>query len=182
MFRLDPVIGNVIEGCFAMLFALACMHKLHDLKAFGAVFSAYGVVPGMLVRPISVVTALGELTVAVALTMPSVDREADWVAAALLLVYGAAMAVSLLRGRHDLRCGCLGSGRNGRISGALVSRNVLMALLLGVTAQIPWGARPLTWPDICTITFAVAALMLLCAAMNGLAGLTYRQYGGAIGQ
>jgi hypothetical protein len=182
MLRLDPVIGTTIEGAFALLFALASIHKLRDLEAFGVTLRAYGLVPETLVRPVTVFIALTEFTLAVALLAPAARRAADWAGVVLLTLYGVTMTTNLLRGRHDLRCGCLGPGKDGRISRGLVWRNALMALVLGAMARMPWSARPLSCVDICTVALATGTLTLVCAAANGLAGLPYEQYGGAVRQ
>ncbi|MBV8307023.1 MAG: methylamine utilization protein MauE, partial [Gammaproteobacteria bacterium] len=42
---IDPAVGALLAGAFALLFASAALHKLLDPQHFAAAFSAYELVP-----------------------------------------------------------------------------------------------------------------------------------------
>jgi hypothetical protein len=82
-------------------------------------------------------------------------------------VFTAAIALNLARGRRDLDCGCFGPLLRQPLSGWLVVRNGLLALLVLATFT-PVDARPLALLDYLTIGAAVAALVTLYGAANYL--------------
>ena len=83
--------------------------------------------------------------------------------AGLLLVYAAAIALNLARGRDAIDCGCGAPGDERSIGVDLVARNlVLAALALG--AALPATARALTWLDLASAAAAFAAAAALLAA------------------
>src|ERR1700752_1933924 len=97
---IDPAVGALLAGAFALLFASAALHKLIDPALFGAAFRAYELVPGSLAW-VSARLPVLELALAAAL-LPAASRSGAAAAgAALLLLYGVAMAVNLGRGRRD---------------------------------------------------------------------------------
>lgn len=168
MYSLDPVIGGIVCGSFALLFGIACAHKLRGLSAFAATLTEYRVLPDSLVYPASLLLPILEGLIALGLLIGSVREPASLLGAALLAAYAAAMGLNLLRGRNQLDCGCLGPRGGGVVSTSLVWRNVLMALTLAATGGNPWSARPMGWLDLGTVLFAVGVVVLLYPAANGL--------------
>jgi hypothetical protein len=63
-------------------------------------------------------------------------------AALLLIVFAAAMAINILRGRRHIDCGCFQSALKQTLSWTLVARNAGLALLLAVPAAMPEAAVP----------------------------------------
>jgi TRAP-type C4-dicarboxylate transport system permease small subunit len=61
-------------------------------------------------------------------------------AAILLVLFAAAMAVNIWRGRRHIDCGCFQSALKQTLSWTLVARNAGLALLLAVPAAVPEGA------------------------------------------
>ncbi|HXY95533.1 MAG TPA: MauE/DoxX family redox-associated membrane protein, partial [Steroidobacteraceae bacterium] len=104
---LDPAVGVLLLACLALLFASASLHKLRDLPAFTEVLRAYRVLPAGAVR-LAPLVPLAELLVAAGLSASATRLGAGLGGAALLLIYAAAIAVNLRRGRRDLACGCGG--------------------------------------------------------------------------
>ncbi|HEX8758020.1 MAG TPA: MauE/DoxX family redox-associated membrane protein [Steroidobacteraceae bacterium] len=168
MYSIDPVVGATFCGSFALLFAVAGAHKLRARAAFAETLAGYRLLPERLVAAASVILPAFECLVAAGLLAPVSWAPAGLAGSALLLAYAAAIGINLLRGRRHLDCGCLGPRGGGMISGALVLRNALMALALGLTAAGHWSARSVDWLDIGTVAGAVCAAALLYAAMNGL--------------
>jgi hypothetical protein len=166
---LDPAIGNLIVGSFALLFASAASHKLRDREQFAQVFAAYGIAPGLYQWRLTWLVPTLEIGVAVALLPPVTRAAAAAAGAALLLGYAIAIAVNRRAGRDAIACGCGGPDQQRPIAGWMVWRNLLLAVVLGLT--IPrWGARALEWTDGATIGFGVAAIALLYWCAERLLG------------
>src|SRR5262249_50475659 len=138
---LDPAVGALLAGAFALLFASAAFHKLLDLGPFAAAFRAYEVVPPAL-GALSLLVPLLELAIAAALLATRSRSGAAAAGAALLLAYAAAIAINLGRGRRDLDCGC-GGPRERRPIGAWMGwRKVLPPAMLPAL-PLPWAPPPL---------------------------------------
>jgi hypothetical protein len=107
---LDPLFIRVIALGFFVLFLIAAIHKLGNRMDFLAILGAYKILPPILLRPATLVIPNMEIVVAfgwlligvVGLTL----RAVPVISAAILLMYGAAIAVNLLRGRRNIDCGC----------------------------------------------------------------------------
>jgi len=159
---IDPAVGALLAGAFALLFASAAFHKLLDLGRFAAAFRAYQVVPAGL-EAVSLLVPVLELAIAAALLVARSRSGAAAAGAALLLAYAAAIAINLGRGRRDLDCGCGGPRERRPIGAWMVWRNIVLAALLGALL-LPWAQRPLGAADALTIGAgtAVAALLYMC--------------------
>ena len=160
---IDPAVGALLAGAFALLFASAALHKLLDAGRFAAAFHAYDLVPPELAWLARLVPVL-ELAIAAALLTAGSRNGGAAAGAALLLAYAAAIAINLGRGRRDLDCGCGGPRERRPIGAWMVWRNIVLAALLGALL-LPWTQRPLGAADALTIGAgtAVAALLYLCA-------------------
>lgn len=174
MYPLDPVIGEIVCGSFALLFGMACAHKLRSLSAFAETLTQYRVLPDGLLSPGSLLLPILEGLIAVGLLIGPARRPTSLLGAALLTAYAAAMGLNLLRGRRQLECGCLGPRGGGVVSASLVARNMGMALILAAAGSIPWAARPIGWLDAGTTLFAVTAAVLLYLAADGLLAVASR--------
>jgi hypothetical protein len=159
---IDPAVGALLAGAFALLFASAALHKLLDLERFAAAFRGYQVVPPGLGTG-SLLVPLFELAIAAALLVTRSRSVAAAAGAALLLMYAAAIAINLGRGRRDLDCGCGGPRERRPIGAWMVWRNIVLAALLGALLR-PSAQRPLGAADALTIGAgtAVAAILYTC--------------------
>jgi hypothetical protein len=159
---IDPAVGALLAGAFALLFASAAFHKLLDLRRFAAAFRAYEIVPPAL-GAMSLLVPVLELVIAAALLPARSRGGAAAAGAALLLAYATGIAINLGRGRRDLDCGCGGPRERRPIGAWMVWRNVALAALLAVLL-LPWAQRPLGAADALTIGAgtAVAALLYMC--------------------
>jgi len=159
---IDPAIGSLLAGAFAVLFASAAFHKARRFAHFAAVFRAYRLVPPAL--PVSGLVPMLEFAVAAGLLLPAVRPAAAVSGAAVLLLYAAAIGVNLQRGRHELSCGCGGPDERRPIAAWMVVRNLMLAILLAAAA-LPWAARALQAADYLTVAggMAVAALLYMSA-------------------
>jgi hypothetical protein len=165
---IDPAVGALLAGAFALLFASAALHKLLDLAHFGEVLRAYDVVPPALAR-LSYLVPLLELTVGAALLAVGSRDGAAATGVVLLLVYASAIAINLGRGRRDLTCGCGGPNDKRPIAAWMVWRNVLLAGLLAATL-LPRGVRAMSAADALTIGGGTAAAALLYMSLDSLLG------------
>jgi len=165
---LDPAIGALLTGGCALLFASAALHKLRDLPRFATVLRAYRLLPAGAGR-LAPLVPLAELSVALGLLPPVTRFGAALAGAVLLLLYGVAIAVNLGRGRRDLACGCGGPDDARPIAPWMVARNLVLALLLGVTL-LPWQTRALLPPDTLTIGGGLAVATLLYVCLDRLLG------------
>ena len=165
---IDPAVGALLAGAFALLFASAALHKLLDLRGFAAAFRAYEVVPAPLAQ-MSWLLPLLELAVAVALLLAGSRSGAAAAGAVLLLAYAAAIAVNLGRGRRDLDCGCGGPRERRPIGVWMVWRNLALAALLGMLL-LPWAQRALGPMDALTIGAGTAVAALLYLSLDVLLG------------
>jgi len=119
------------------IFVLALLHKVRAWARFKASFAAYRLLPESLVA-----AAAGGLVIAEALTIVLLVIWNAWgclLAAVLLLIYGAAIAVSVLRGRTHIDCGC--GDEPTPVSWMLVLRNLcLVAIASGAWTLHAAGA------------------------------------------
>jgi uncharacterized membrane protein YphA (DoxX/SURF4 family) len=165
---IDPAVGALFAGAFALLFASASLHKLLDLEHFAEVFRAYEVLPPALAR-LSFLVPFLELTVGAALLAGPSRTGAAAAGIALLLTYAVAIGINLARGRRDLACGCGGPNDRAPIAAWMVWRNLILAALLGVML-LPWSTRPMGAADALTIGAGTAVAALLYISLDSLLG------------
>jgi len=165
---IDPAIGALLAGAFALLFIGAALQKLRSPERFAELFRAYRVVPDGVARLSWLVPVL-ELTTGAGLLAGGSRAGACAVGAALLLSYAAAMAINLQRGRRDLACGCGAPGERRAIAEWMVWRNLLLAA--GLAAMLlPWRTRAMTGADALTIGAGTAVAALLYMSVDRLLG------------
>ncbi len=164
---IDPAIGLLLTGAFALLFASAAFHKFRDLALFSQVVRAYRVLPQVLnAAPL---VAAAEALAAAGLLVGSVRPAAALLGAMLLVLYAVAIAVNLARGRRELSCGCGGINERRPIAGWMVARNLVLAAILVVIA-LPWSARQPQAVDLLTAGAGVAVAALLYMSIDRLLG------------
>jgi hypothetical protein len=163
----DPAIDLTLRAALALLFVVAATHKLRDVAAFRATFADYRLVPEPLGGAAARVVPLAEIAVALLLLAPGTSAPGKIGAAGLLVVYGAAVAVNLLRGRRHIDCGCAGPHARRAIGGGIVARNALVAAA-ALAGLAPVHQRPLVWVDALTVGGAVLTLAALHLAADRL--------------
>ena len=164
---MDPVIDATLRTALALLFFVAAGHKLRDLGRFRATLAEYRLLPAGLVPLAAALVVGAEAAAAGALLVPGTRATGLVSAATLLLVYGAAVAINLARGRRDIDCGCAGPAVRRPISGWLVARNAALAAA-ALAAVAPVRPRPLVWVDALTVMGATATLAALYASVDRL--------------
>ena len=105
-----PVLHVICAWSLALLLAVAARHKAGDLHVFAAILWNYGMLPTGLVKPAAVMIVLAEMGTAALLCAAPFSPDASFFggagAAALMLVYGFAIAINLLRGSGSVRVVC----------------------------------------------------------------------------
>jgi uncharacterized membrane protein YphA (DoxX/SURF4 family) len=177
---LDPAIGSLLVGCFALLFAGAATHKLRDLNQFAQVFAAYQLAPALGRPQFAWLVPLLEIAVALGVLLPHSRRAAALAGAVLLLGYAIAIGINLRAGRSAIACGCGGPDQRRPIAGWMIWRNLLLAMVL-CAATLPWSARAFEWTDGATVGFGLAAIALLYACADRLLGEPGRAPGAGVG-
>jgi hypothetical protein len=165
MAALHPVFVIVAAGTLVCLFARALAHKVSDFAWFSAILNGYKLLPAGLAQPAAYGLAVAEALVVAGLIVPATRPAAAMLGLVLLTVYGAAIAINLLRGNRRIDCGCGGAGQG--LSWFLVGRNVLLVGLAVVAAATPLPAMLGMFAWISAIC-GIAALMLVIAGAEQL--------------
>lgn len=160
------VAGGSASVGVGLVFLTAGIAKLRSHRIFPGVVANYRLLPQALVAPVAACLPYVEFIVGAGLlaglslmTLPAV---------ALLLVFAAAMAVNIARGRAHIDCGCGRSELRQPLSWTLVVRNVALSLLLLPALFNTPGILSAEW----LIALAGgAALYLLTLLVNALAAL-----------
>jgi hypothetical protein len=123
----------------AAMFVVAGAAKLADRRGVRRMLVQFGS-PPLLAPPLAWVLAGTELGVALALLLEPSARLGGLGAVVLLVVFGAAVAVNLRRGRRP-ECRCFGGLRAHETGWSTVARNALLASVAGVV--VTGSAYPL---------------------------------------
>jgi uncharacterized membrane protein len=169
----DPAFALLAVLLLAVVFGAAALAKLRDLDSFQGVVEQYRLLPAVLVEPFVRVLPVVELGAALGLLLPATRALAAATLVGLLVLFAAAMAINLARGRSDIDCGCFIGVQKQRISWTLVVRNLMLAGF-GLMLLVEGTGRPLAALDWVTITAAAASLLLLYEAVGRLFGLAPR--------
>ena len=163
----DPILTLGSALMLAGVFLAACVHKWRNLRQFATTLGAYGLVPGLLVRPAALGLPLMEFMVALGLLVPPARFSAAMATAVLLGIYTLAIGINLARGRRSIDCGCGDPGQNQTLTGWLLLRNgVLFCFAMLAATQVV--NRTTGWLDWLVALLAAAAMLLLYSACNQL--------------
>jgi hypothetical protein len=140
----------------ALLFLRAAWHKAGDYGRFLGFVADYRLLPEPLLGPVSRALVGLEFAVAAMLLWPPLATAGATGALALLGLYALVIAISLLRGRTRIECGCGGAAQP--LSWLLVVRNLgLMAV-----AVLAMFAPPALAGVLPTALALVAGLFAFC--------------------
>jgi hypothetical protein len=151
-------IGIGIAWFLVWLFAQAAFYKISAPEYYQELVHRYvPAIPGS--RMWVALVATLEVGIALCLLVPQWRALGLIAAAALLLVYGALMAIEIMRGKAGAQCGCAGPGSSLGTSWSLVLRNGVCAslALLGLAGI---GAADVSWMGL-----TLAAFLGLFAAL-----------------
>lgn len=176
----DPIVRGALGWSLAVLFASAAWHKGRDLHVFAAVLWNYELLPLSAIKPVALLLVVVESALAVSFLVPSPVPMAGYAAAALMLIYGFAIAVNLARGRTDMSCGCEGGEREQPLRAGLLVRNAILAAaaLVATGSLAPGGGsaggavvREMVWLDWFAAAAAAATIVALWSAAGQLRAL-----------
>jgi Methylamine utilisation protein MauE len=172
-----PFVFQTAAGlAVALVFARAAAFKFRDMEAFADVLAAYRMLPLGVVEPAARILPALEVACALALLLPWTRSASDLAAAGLLIAFGLAMAVNLLRGRREIDCGCGDPSRRQPLAWSLVVRNLALAAALAACALSPAGAPSLGGWLVGAAAAAGLMLLLLChEAFSALPGRDGRE-------
>ena len=160
----------LIRLALALVFACAGVAKLLDRKGFGTTLIAFKT-PAVAVRPLSVAVPLVELAIA-GLLIPKATAVAGAIAAAaLLIVFSAAVGLALRRGDKP-DCNCFGQAHSAPIGPSTLARNALLAALAVLVAAAGPGMGLGEVEVSATLVFAV----VISIAMLALAAFTWQLF------
>jgi len=151
----------IIRLLLGYIFITSALYKITHKAVFYRELNAYQVVPALFLPGTVIFLPVLELYSGLGLLMLS-WQSPPLLACALLLTYSIGMAINLLRGRHELDCGCHGAfhnNRSHRISWWLVLRNLFLIGLIFLTLKLELSSQVITASHILFI--AVASLCLI---------------------
>jgi uncharacterized membrane protein YphA (DoxX/SURF4 family) len=158
MDTISPVLHWSVGLSLGLLWVTAAWSKLRDRGGLQQTLVSYQLLPPCLAPTLSRLLPCLEMLIGLGLLLPATRSIAALTTTALLLVYGLAMAINLLRGRFELECGC-NPGTDQLISWSLVLRNVVLGAA-SLMLLLPFARRPLQLSDLISVPIITA---LLCA-------------------
>ncbi len=161
-----PALLIALRLLMAMIFMSAAIGKMRHWSVFEGVVANYRLLPAALNRIVAWLLPPAEALLALALIAGRAQPWSGFAAGALLLVFGIAIAINLLRGRSHIDCGCFQGTLKQALRWPLVARNLLLAALALLTT-LPAAADPQAW-DILNGAMAGAALFLILQTLNAL--------------
>lgn len=163
---IEPTAQAFSVTLLALVFLAAGLSKLRALEAFEGVVHNFRLLPEAAVRPVTYALPVSEFGVAALVLLPALRAYGGWGAAGLLVVFTAAVAINLLRGRREIDCGCFSSELKQSLSWWLVARNLALLALALWLAGGPAAAQPIG-----RLEWFIGSVAALVAAVLYAAGL-----------
>src|SRR5271167_28464 len=141
---MSPAFSEVqiaVKTLIALVYLTAALGKMRHWAVFQGVVANYRLLPDVLVAPFAYILPPFEALLGATLLLGLLSPWAE--AAALLLLFAAAMGINLKRGRRNIDCGCFQSALRQTLSWVLVVRNGVLALLLGLALATTQGPKDL---------------------------------------
>jgi hypothetical protein len=165
-FVTHPALLIAVRLLLAMMFLSAAVGKMRHWRVFEGVVANYRLLPATISRLVAYALPPAEALLALALIAGLAQPWTGRTAAGLLIIFGCAIAINLLRGRSHIDCGCFQGTLKQALRWPLVARNALLAALALLTA-LPASAEPQGW-DVLNGAMAGAALFLILQTLNAL--------------
>lgn len=172
---LFSIIGGAAGVVVALLFLVAGIDKLRHRALLPGVIANYRLLPNALVAPAAATLPIAELVIAAGLLLHLVlalPPFAPLAALVLLLVFAAAMAVNIRRGRRHIDCGCGHAGLRQQLRCSQVVRNIVLAA--GLLPLVTFSSTPLlAGADVAVAVaagIAIYLLLLLFTTLHAVAG------------
>jgi uncharacterized membrane protein YphA (DoxX/SURF4 family) len=133
----EPHLVAVICAIVGGLFLVSGITKLRDTRRFTDIVRAYQLLPAPVTPLVGRLLPWVELLAGAALIAGVGLPVSSLIAAALLVAFAVAVGINILRGRHELACGCFGLDARRRLSWTMVLRNLGLAALVAGSAASP---------------------------------------------
>jgi uncharacterized membrane protein YphA (DoxX/SURF4 family) len=119
-----PLVARWFVG-FVLLFA--GVSKLADVGGFKNIIEHYGLIPSWALGGAARTLPAAECLIGVALVSGVALFYAAFAAAALFCIFGAAVAVNIVRGKSQIPCGCFGTSKTEPANWKTVTRSIAFA-------------------------------------------------------
>ncbi len=163
---MDPGLTSTFALALAIVFAASAATKFASIAEFTVALANYKLLPAAIVIPAAWIIPLLEACAALGFLFTATRTCAAATASALLVIFTAAIAINLARGRQ-IDCGCFGFGLRQTLNGWLVARNLVLIVTAGVVA-IPMRRRDLGVLDMVSVVGGAISLSLVYLSMNYL--------------
>jgi putative oxidoreductase len=128
-------IYTILRVLFGLLFIWASWDKILNPAAFAEVLYNYRVLPDLLIHPAAIILPWLEMGGGILLVVGRMTGGSLIILNALLLIFGAALGLSLYRGL-DINCGCFSLGSKGeRVAWQSLVRDFVL-LGLGLSLMV----------------------------------------------
>ncbi|WP_273207139.1 MauE/DoxX family redox-associated membrane protein [Marinobacter subterrani] len=161
---IDPIISTAAALALSVILASAASNKLRKPNWFRRQVEEYQLAPSFLTPVIALGLPVVELLAAVGLLWTTSRSYAAAAALTLVAAYALAIGINLLRGRHDMDCGCSGPAMHQPLHPMLLLRNLFLGVL-ALGALLPVLERTLSLHDnFVMIAAGIVAVLLYAAA------------------
>jgi uncharacterized membrane protein YphA (DoxX/SURF4 family) len=127
-----------------LLFSAGAMKLLH-WQEFKGVVAAYRLLSAEWSAAVAAAIVSAELLLGMALVVGLQTSAASIGSAVLLMLFAAAMAINIRRGRTSIDCGCFQTTLRQTLDWRLVGRNIVIAAALVTTGMMPTKVDMLLW-------------------------------------
>jgi Methylamine utilisation protein MauE len=131
-------LAYAVQLGLGVVFLLSALPKLRDRKTFARIVARYRLLPRRLARPFALAVIATEAFLAAAFLTGWLLPIALPLAAAVLVLFAAAVALSLRRGRR-IPCGCFGGEDESVSARSLARLGTLLAAVVVVATVGPTG-------------------------------------------
>ncbi|WP_046862884.1 MauE/DoxX family redox-associated membrane protein [Microvirga massiliensis] len=168
----EPLVAIFARSFLAFLFAAAAVSKLRQREEFFGVVRNFRMMPEALARPVAAILPWVELAVAAGLAVGITAPYAAFTAGGLLVLFGIAIGVNVLRGRRAIDCGCFRMGMKQSLSWMLVGRNAVLASAAFWLAYTLPLVRPANIAELAIGIIAASFALLLYFSATYLSALS----------
>lgn len=121
------LIPRILVG---LIFLTSGIAKMWNPRAFSQSLERYGLVRKDRLRVVSVAITWFEALLGAVLVMGLFQLQAALLCEALLGIFTASVAITLRRGKTNIACGCMLTGKQSRIGWHICFRNLALQLVL----------------------------------------------------
>lgn len=161
------VTGLAASIGIGLIFLTAGIEKQRHRAILPGVIANYRLLPDRLIEPVTITLPLLEVALGLML-ITGLSPIPVFLGIALLLIFSAAMAVNIGRGRSHISCGCGRAELKHGLSWGMVTRNLGLALLLAIRL-LP--ATPFALMDLVTATAAGIGFYIAYVLLTSIVAL-----------